>query len=776
MTARQCFSNKVRAGKVAARAGKAILELIDKFEKEHGASIGTDSVTLRRAATQAFLQTNLAAARKASIANGQVIAQGNVLRAIRAVDNKVDFLRNSKGSFGFGNKAPPGLGKETQTSAGFAIRSLLARDPYELAEWGNVHVLARNIRAAEHSNFAEAIEHMRPKALGFKAEHTRELDVLRALYGRTDVAPEAQAAAKAFTESAERLRGQFNEAAGFEAIPERKTWRLPNPDLEPAKVKAMGLDGFKNFVRDRVDRRDMIDFYTKQPLTDVRFEELLNHAFETVSSDGQRGLPTAAPVGSPMLANSREFGRFFAWKDDTAWHEIADAFGQHQSPFHTMLNHISGMADDIAAMRILGPNPDATMRFAQNVLAREAKRLAVEGENQTPAELKAATRQNRAIENRVRIEQKLTENLFAEVRGLNRVPQSLALARTTGDVRHLLSAAQLGSALISSFSDLATVAMTARMNALSIGAIVKHALELATTKGSEIHLAQMGMTFDSLAHSAGQTDRIMGETIRLGAAAKLSSAVIRASGLRRWTALMRGAFGLELMGKIARERDSRFGELDEEFRTALNRYGVTEHEWNLIAGAAPIEPRPGARFTRPEDVAAGGTPDHARASDMLARMLHTEMDYAVIDHDPVMRSLVVGSTRPGTISGEMRRSVSMYRGFPASLLTFHLARAVARGWDGSRLGHGALTFILMTLFGALSMQTKELNQGRDLLNRSIRPRRSACKDGARRSFRAAASACSAISCSPIRRAPTTHGPRCSAARSCRRPRTFSASF
>jgi hypothetical protein len=95
---------------------------------------------LRRAATQAFLQTNLAAARKASIANGQVIAQGNVLRAIRAVDNKVNFLRNTKGSFGFGNKAPPGLGKETQTSAGFAIRSLLARDPYELAEWGNVHV------------------------------------------------------------------------------------------------------------------------------------------------------------------------------------------------------------------------------------------------------------------------------------------------------------------------------------------------------------------------------------------------------------------------------------------------------------------------------------------------------------------------------------------------------------------------------------------------------------------------------------------------------------
>jgi hypothetical protein len=97
------------------------------------------------------------------------------------------------------------------------------------------------------------------------AEHTRELDVLRALYGRTDVAPRGEGGRRRRShESAERLRGQFNEAAGFEAIPERKTWRLPNPDLEPAKVKAMGRDGFKSFVRDRVDRADMIDFLTKQ--------------------------------------------------------------------------------------------------------------------------------------------------------------------------------------------------------------------------------------------------------------------------------------------------------------------------------------------------------------------------------------------------------------------------------------------------------------------------------------------------------------------------------
>jgi len=709
MSARKCFSAKIRAGKVGARAGKALLELIDEFEREHNVTIGDDVVALRHAAIDAATYAKADAARQVDLIHGAVIAEGNVLRVARSYVAKINALRDTKGDFGFGNKAPPTLGTATQTPLGFAVRSLLARDPWEIADWQNVHYLARTIRAQAHAAFAGAIEHMRPKALGFKAEHTRELDVLRALYGRADVPAEAGAAAKGFTEAAERLRRQYIEAGG--QLPERKTWRLPNPDFDPAKVSAMGRDAFKAFVRDRVDRSDMLDFTSRQPLGNVRFEQLLDQAFDTVSSNGVEGLPSAG-----ALANARDFGRFFSWKDAESWHQVADAFGTHQSPFHSMMAHISGMADDIATMRILGPNPEATKRFINGLFDREAARLAVTAESPDAKELAAATKQNRGIQNRVKIERKLTENLYAEVRGLNRIPQSLTLARGLGDVRHLLAAAQLGSAMISKFNDIDMLAMTARMNALPFTSIIKRAIELAGARGSEVHLAQMGMTADSMAHMAGETDRLMGETIRAGVAAKLSSAVIRASGLRRWNAVLRGAFALEMQAKIARERGSRFGELSDEFRDALNRYGIGDHDWNLIAGAAPFEPRPNALFTRPEDVTAGGTADHVAAAEKLARMIHTEMDFAIIEHDPVVHAMIVGDTRPGTISGEIRRSVSMYRGFISSIVSYHGARAFARGWDGSRLGHAGITFMLMSAFGALSMQTKELNQGRDPLS------------------------------------------------------------
>ncbi|HZU87934.1 MAG TPA: hypothetical protein VE993_01630, partial [Stellaceae bacterium] len=340
MSARKCFAAKIRAGKVAARAGKALMDLIDQFEAEHDIAINDDPIELRKAAIQAAIEAKHNAKREADILAGTIVAQANVLRAARSYEAKVNALRATPGDFGFGNKAPPTLGKATQTPLGFAFRSLLARDPWEIADWQNVHYLARAIRAQAHAVFADAVEYLRPKALGFRAEVARELDVLRALYGRTDVPPAALAAAKAFITAAENLRRQFEEAGGL--LPARKTWRLPNPDLDPAKLNAMGRDAFKDFVRTRVDRSDMIDYLTKQPLSDRRFEDLLDRVFDVASSNGNPNylpsgrpdLPSGAPAAKRMVANARDAGRFFAWKDAESWLQVAEAVGAHQSPFH----------------------------------------------------------------------------------------------------------------------------------------------------------------------------------------------------------------------------------------------------------------------------------------------------------------------------------------------------------------------------------------------------------------------------------------------------------
>jgi hypothetical protein len=63
--------------------------------------------------------------------------------------------------------------------------------------------------------------------------------------------------------------------------------------------------------------------------------------------------------------------------------------------------------------------------------------------------------------------------------------------------------------------------------------------------------------------------------------------------------------------------------------------------------------------------------------------------------------MVIGDSQPGTISGELRRSLGMYRFFSGGLIYMHGARALARGWDGSRLSHAALTFSMITCSGAV---------------------------------------------------------------------------
>lgn len=712
MTARKCFVRKMAAGKVARNSGTRILDMLNAFEAEHQARLG-DAAGARQAALDAATIAEAEAARKADLTRGSIIAQSNVLRAAAGYEAKVTELRATPGDLGFGNKAPPTLGKE-QTTLGAAVRSLLARDPFEISSWNNVHYLARSIRAAAHAQFADAIEYLRPKMLGFSAEATRELDVLRAVYGGANVQPEAAAAAKAWGDVAKSLADQYRAAGG--ALGERATWRLPNPAIDPAKARALGADRFRQLVRDNIDRNDMIDWATGERMNDARFAQLLDSITSDII-DGPQGAVTAARTGSPMLANQRDMARFFSWKSAESWQAIADAVGSNQSVFETMTAHIKGMADDVAALRVLGPNPEATKVFIHNLFERETARLGVTAPAGADAKALAATvKQNRGIESRVRLEKRLFDDLYAEVTGSNQSPVNTTFATGMADARHWLSATQLGSAIISSFTDPASLAMIARFNGLPVMGTITRAIGLMAERGSEVHIAQQGLVFDSLAHAAGQADRIMGENIRTGLAQKLSSANIRVSGLRRWTAMLRGAFGLEMMAHVARERETPFMKLSDEFRGALDRYGIGETDWKIITSTEPHEPRPNAQLLRPIDVREGGSAAHIQAADKFQRLIDTEMDYAVIEGDPVTRALMIGDSKPGSLGGETRRSVSQYRSFPATFVMMHFARAAARGWDGKRLSHSALAFLTMTAFGALAMQTKEIMSGRDPLS------------------------------------------------------------
>jgi hypothetical protein len=124
--------------------------------------------------------------------------------------------------------------------------------------------------------------------------------------------------------------------------------------------------------------------------------------------------------------------------------------------------------------------------------------------------------------------------------------------------------------MISSITDAGTLAMAARFNGLPVMGVLSRATAMMGEKGSEIFAAQQGLVLDTLAHAVGSTDKIMGESIRTGVMAKIASANIRAQGLRRWTSVLRAAFGLEMMAHVANVADQAFGELEPPFKAALD--------------------------------------------------------------------------------------------------------------------------------------------------------------------------------------------------------------
>jgi hypothetical protein len=709
MTAKDCLKAKISTGRVSRRAGAKILAIMRDAEARAKAG---DETALRAAHEEAAKIAAAEAVRKEAVALGSIIAQTNVLRAAGVYRGAVNHLRQQKSELGIGSKAPLGL-QRGQSTLLPAMRSLLVRDAGEIATWDNVYYLGTELRKESMARFAAGIEYLRPKKLGLAPETLRETEVLDALFGRA-ASPESKAVADAFTQEAERVRAEFNKAAGYEAIPERKDWRIGNPSMDQAKVLAWTREAFSDRVTPLLDREKMIDFKTGAPLSDDRLREVLFDVHETARTDGAEGQPNAGYVGAGPLSARRSAQRVLMFKGPDEWRAFNDAFGSGVGVFDTMMRHFASMAHDTSIMRVLGPDPNATKRFILSLFDRETAALAKQGDPADPKSMAAAVVANKKIASNVESGRDAFETYWAHMTGEASIPVNAAAATMLGDARAAIASAQLGGALLSSFADLGTLAATARFNDLPVTATLKRAVEMLADGEAEITAMQAGVVADSIAHGVGGVDRYMGETLRAGLPAKMSAAVMRASGLRRWSSILRASFGLEFMAQMANHirKGTAFEALP--FRASLERYGIGPDDWARVADAARTNgmwaPRANAEFLRPMDARAWG---ESRAGNALGRMLQSEIDFTAIEGDPMARAALYGRTAPGTATGEIRRAFGMYKSFPITVLLTHGNRAFARGWDAKRLSHAGYAFVAMTLFGMLSFQAKEIASGRD---------------------------------------------------------------
>lgn len=547
-------------------------------------------------------------------------------------------------------------------------------------------------------------------------QRARMDNIVRELFGQNTGDQAAAIAARAFRDTAERLRQRFNAAGG--EIGRLIDWGLPQAHKADALIRA-GFQAWRDFIIDRLDHAGMMHPSLGRPMTRAEVEASLPHVFQTITSEGlAHQEASAATRGTGALYRQHADHRFLKFKNADAWLEYDRMFGSGE-PFAAMMGYVNTMTRDIAAMEKLGPNPAQALAWARSLAEHEAGQAAIGAPAAVPARVGAGG----AID----YVRKLTtraDAMWDIYRGTAQSPVGNRLAVFMSNARNVVSATALSGAILSAPSDLAMQAATRRMAGLSRSGTFSVLSDLVRqlSTANERTAVAAGLIMDSAAHALNQQARYVGTFAGSTWSKYLTDRMLTVTGLTPWTQAGRHAFGLAVMHHFLEATDHDFASLARPFRNALERHGFTAADWTVIrqAAAAHQALNPGETFLRPQAIVAH---THARSDEIAKRylaMIMRETELAVPSGTLETNAMTRGASRPGTLVGELTRTVGQFKAFGAAVMVLHARRiAEASTESGTRLGGARYAAALLasgTLFGALSVQLKDIAKGKDPKN------------------------------------------------------------
>jgi hypothetical protein len=651
-----CVAAAVRAGRITAERGKELLDTIDAYERQ----------------LALFENLNPEQRRARAVEQGLDTVQRRILVAQRQAAKQASATKRTTV---WAQMHPEG------TATGVA--SILGRDVTGKAPHTNVDFRTRAILAQAHATFADGLEALRTKALGFWQDTDLAERMVRELFGEATGDAEAGKLAKLWTETSEAMRQRFNQAGG--AILKRKDWGLPQRH-DRGKVMQASQAEWVAFVKDRLDTRRTFDA-EGNPINPGRLEEVLRSTYDGITTGGLDDLIPGEVRLEGKVANRHQQARELAFKNANAWMEYQRRFGAPHV-FHALTEHMERMARETALIEVLGPNPAAQFRYLSD-LAR--------ADGAGPLKLQ------------------YLESLYNVVGGVVDRNSSAMLADVAQTMRNVVSAARLGAAVLSSTSDLAFIRQTAKWNGLSAWKVHQRQIALMNPRNEADRLmaVKAGLAADAWTRTALAANRWT-DVAGYGFSARAADFTMRASGMTAWTDAGRKAFGIELMGLLAEHQGKVVGELPEQLQRAFESYGIRPEEWDVLRATKPLVVDGVPIFSFENLMARQDLPQAQRIglATKMQEFVHTEMQFAVPEPDARTRAIITGGHARGTPVGELMRGVMQFKSFPVAVIASHLYRA---GHAGTANGAAYLAelAIATTLMGAVAMQLKDVSRGRD---------------------------------------------------------------
>jgi hypothetical protein len=604
---------------------------------------------------------------------------------------------------------------------------------YGYAGTSSVVGRTKAITALAHGAMADVLSTFRrTRALGTRMNRPMVDDVVRGLFGEATT-PEAGALADAIGGVFETMRQRFNAAGG--AIAHLERWGLPQGHDAGAMLQA-GRARWKDFVRPLLDPDRMRDPLTGGAMTQARLEQSLDHVFDTITTDGwSKRTPSMQAHGRGSLASQRADHRFLIFRDAESWLAYDREFG-HGDPIRSVFEHVNGLSRDIATMEILGPNPGAMVEWMKQVVTTEAAK-AIQGQ---PSLYQRGSKAAEGIAEKLNYLGYRIDAVYQYVRGRQVV--SNALTTGFGDVRNVLTSAQLGSAsIIAATTDPVLDAAARYLSGLPIAGAFSAVLRTGDRLSRE-EAVRSGLLLDDFVHIMQDEARFAGLLGGSEWSRWLADRTVTWSGLSPMTQARKHVFAREFEATLADNAGRPFDELPAALRRTMEGYGLDATDWDVMRQTELHRPRPdSAAFLRPIDVAAlADAPalprvqqllgidaaDEAAARELTAagarrvaekylEMILGQTERAVPEGTARARSFVSGAAPRGTFSGELLNSFLQYKSFGLSFTTLQLDAigreiAVSRARGAAYAGGLAVS---LTIAGALGLQLKQIVNGKD---------------------------------------------------------------
>ncbi|MEP3073786.1 hypothetical protein [Maricaulis sp.] len=675
MSLRNCIERAVREGELDRRQADEMLGVLEQERAAGASEFEADSRAMARLEAEAA-----EAARRTRL---QVAASRRIREQVLARQDTQ------------GRRAP-----------GDALPELI--EHFGSSPHSSVRSRYNALRGRAHGLMTDAVFEFERDALSNTRNRARLENLVREALGEDSGDAAARDLAQGWLRAADFLRQRYNAAGG--AIARLDGWGLPQVH-DSVRIAREGFEAWRAYIRPRLDEARMIDHATGEPLAPGRIDELLEDTYRAITTHGWSRREPSSGGGARSLARRRGEHRFLVFRDADSWMEYQTRFGE-ADPFSAMMNHIDTLARDTASMEILGPNPNATLRFAEQVALKEAEEGRADHGGFAGRSPVDAVKHQAAV----------MRDMWDLHTGAAYASSNTMLGRVVGDAVNFKISTQLGSAAISALTDDGFHRLARGMQGMNEHKLTGQLLRMFNpASDTDRRMAvRAGLIADGAAQVMGGQGRFINEFSSHEVTRRLPDIVLRWSGLSPMTEGRRWAFGMEMMGWLGDQAERGFDDLPKALRESFQRHGISPADWDVIRSVDLYEPQSGARFLRPEDVGRSDRLDPADADRLATRLLEMvqiETEYAVPTASLRARAFLgAASSTSSPLVNIFRRSFAMYKSFPVSVLMLYSGRtwqvaAQAGVLMGARLA--AKMLIYTTVLGALSLQVKEIVKGRD---------------------------------------------------------------